>query len=300
MEKREQKPIQLSQLMDDELAAGELPSLLSELERRPELKRQWEQHHRLRQLLFEGGEQEDLASESFSQRVSDALRQQPVVVVEKRENRGRERWWGRYGWPAALAASLVGVIVFTQQFSEYSGSTAVDHPPGLQTEWVEVDGHWVERWVQLDEPPVRMRSYLVRHDEHRELARAQAVSLAPGGTVSSEGLDESPTVARRIVGWEPTWLPTGFRQVETLKHHIPPAGGVVHHLVISDGERVFSIFVEQGGRRDGEVVERQMAGQKETVNLHTLHRMGHRITVLGEVPMALVRRVAEAVEARSG
>jgi len=43
-----------------------------------------------------------------------------------------------------------------------------------------------------------------------------------------------------------------------------------------------------------------MDGKRQPVNLYSYFALGHRITVLGEVPMEMVKKVAHSVEAESG
>ncbi len=287
MEEQSREREQFSALMDGELSAEELKQLLGALDRQPELRREWAEHHAVRHTLFErrpctmGGES------LLADRVAAALQQEPTVLSPPvaTTTTVRKPWI-----PLALAASLATVtFLLIQQPSLHSESPQVAQNR-VQTEWVEIDGEWVERWVNPLDKQAWMRSYLVRHDENRNSA---LVSTAPSAVQQQQA-----RIAKRIVGWQVGWLPEGFREVDTLQHEIPAFGGAVTHLVLSNGEAVFSVFIEKGGEKG--VSERRMKGEKQPVNLYSHSTLGHRVRVLGEVPMEVVRKVARSVEARSG
>lgn len=281
---------QLSALMDGELSPEQLQQLLREVEQQPELRQQWSNYHATRHTLFEKRNCA-IVQTSIADRVMAQIESEPTVLAPaagEQKKRLNRPWL-----PLALAASLATVTFWVIQ-PQIQPQQHLAHS-SVETEWVEVDGSWVERWVNPLEQQGRMRSYLVRHDENRSSARERAslVSTAPG--VKAQ---EGRGVAKRIVGWQVGWLPEGFQEVETLQHQIPAFGGEVTHLVLSNGEAVFSVFIEKSDAKG--VNERQMKGEKRPVNLYSHSSLGHRITVLGEVPMEDVRRVARSVEARSG
>ena len=291
---------QLSALMDGELSAEALQQLLKRVEQRPQLRQQWSDHHAVRHTLFEKRNCSVVHS-SIADRVAAAIESEPVVLAPATAQpkvqvaRPKIPAWV----PLALAASRATVTFWVMQ-PQIQNSTQQLAKSSVETEWVEVDGAWIERWGNpmensTRESNARVRSYLVRHDENRSSAqeRASLVSMAPSGVVAQQR-----GVAKRIVGWKVGWLPEGFQEVDTLQHQIPSFGGAVTHLVLSNGEAVFSVFIEKSAS-EGES-ERQMKEQERPVNLYSHSQLGHRITVLGEVPMDVVRKVARSVEAQSG
>lgn len=285
---REKFEEQLSALMDGELAEAELQPLLEAMENDPTLREQWSRHQQNRQQLFE---QQTVApvSSTFSQRVSEAVAASPTVLTPKPTVTTGQRinpWI-----PLGLAASLAVVTVLLMQ-PTLEGNVPNQLAKGVETEWVEVDGQWVERWVN---PQSRSRSYLVRHDENRLRSQERASLVS---TATKAFSNQQPVVTKRIVGWELGWLPSGFEQVDTLKHQITGFEGEVTHLVLSNGNSVFSVFIEKSSETGAS--RKQMNSGEGIVNLYSYDKLGHRITVLGEVPMAVVQQVAEAVEARSG
>ncbi len=299
---------QLSALMDGELSGEELDRLLVGIERNPGLRQQWANHHAARQLLFEqGGGENPLTNGAvetrFADRVSAALEQEPALLAPQREQ-GRKAAVGerRSGWiPYALAASLATVaLLVVQQLNtvEHQPTLVAESAPrvvaGVETEWVEVDGAWVERLVSPSEHASRVRSYLVRHDENRGRAQnsASLVSTAPPAR------DEGRRVVKHIIGWRAGWLPDGYSKVDSLQHEIPAFGGAVDHLVLSNGDDVFSIFIEKSAHEG--VTEKQMERRGRKLNIYSHSMLGHRITVLAELPMEVIRQVATSVEAERG
>jgi len=249
---------QLSALMDGELSAADLDQLLNEIEQRPALREQWSNHHRARHLLFEQGEPAP-QSNQLADRVSATLAQQPTILapgLPLREpsdattlkpdidepamdtpatvaSARKIRPW----IPMALAASLASVsFLLLQQQWQPSPYVVAGREAVAATEWVEVEGAWVERWINPLDRQERARSYLVRHDEQRTVARQRGslVSTAP----SLEGFAEPTAEVKRVVGWRLGWLPEGFREVETLRHQIPLSGGEVTHRILSNGDAV--------------------------------------------------------------
>lgn len=287
MEENNREKEQLSALMDGELSAEELIQLLAAMEQRPDLRAQWAEHHAVRHALFEKRPYAVAGSNHIADGVSAVLQQEPTVLAPSTEKAEPLR---RPWIPLALAASLAAVTFLLIQQPQLQLSAPQVAENGVQTEWVEINGEWVERWVNPLDRQAWMRSYLVRHDENRNSA---LVSTAP--TASQPQQDR---IARRIVGWQVGWLPQGFHEVDTLQHEIPAFGGAVTHLVLSNGESVFSVFIEKSSAKG--VTERRMEGEKRAVNLYSHSTLGHRITVLGEVSMEVVRKVARSVEARSG
>ena len=158
---------QLSALMDGELSQQELRELLDKMEQQPELRQQWSDHHTVRHTLFEQRGEMSAFDSSMADRVAAAIIDEPTVLAPARSKQGnRIKPW----IPLALAASLATVtfMVMQPQIQQQMEPVAQN---SIQTEWVEIDGEWVERWVNPLDQQARMRSYLVRHDENRSSAR---------------------------------------------------------------------------------------------------------------------------------
>lgn len=85
--------------------------------------------------------------------------------------------------------------------------------------------------------------------------------------------------------WKVSWVPDGFRPV-----HIPQA----NRLLFTDGLATFSVFVEQSGSAALPELTTHMGGT--VVLSRRLKDSAQHITVVGEVPEDVARKVAESVE----
>lgn len=103
---------------------------------------------------------------------------------------------------------------------------------------------------------------------------------------STEGVNDVP-------GWRPARLPSGFEAVSHRELSMPGGGPAVQHSVYSDGIASVSVFVEPA---DGETVA--LRGLSYMGAVHAFgRRLGDRqVTVVGELPAATVRGIAESVQ----
>jgi sigma-E factor negative regulatory protein RseB len=106
------------------------------------------------------------------------------------------------------------------------------------------------------------------------------------------------TRGEAVGGDRPEWglkagIP-GFRATSTVKRHLGELNHDAVHLVYSDGLAAVSIFIEplEADAAPAEPGE----GRSGSVNIYKRVLGTYRITALGEVPAATVRRFAEAVE----
>lgn len=100
----------------------------------------------------------------------------------------------------------------------------------------------------------------------------------------SESLDEP--------GWRIGDLPAGFRAVSHRRRAMPPHGRMVQHSVFTDGLASVSVFVEPPG---ADAMPLEGLSRMGAVNAFGLEVEGHRVTAIGEVPAASVRRIAVSV-----
>jgi len=92
--------------------------------------------------------------------------------------------------------------------------------------------------------------------------------------------------------WQVMRLPAGFVLTQHRKHHLPASEMPVQHMVYTDGLATVSVYIEQGepGKDLLDGVSRMGA-----VNAYGRMIGDHQITVVGEVPEATVRLIAESV-----
>ncbi|MCC6705949.1 MAG: MucB/RseB C-terminal domain-containing protein [Gammaproteobacteria bacterium] len=100
--------------------------------------------------------------------------------------------------------------------------------------------------------------------------------------------DEAPAAPE----WQAAWLPPGFEFKESSLQQMEDKRGPVNHLVYSDGLAMVSVFVEAV---DDE--KRALRGQSSRGAVNAFSRLDdmHQITVVGEVPLLTVKRIATSV-----
>ncbi|MFT4798195.1 MAG: sigma-E factor negative regulatory protein RseB [Candidatus Azotimanducaceae bacterium] len=85
--------------------------------------------------------------------------------------------------------------------------------------------------------------------------------------------------------WRVKWMPRGFRQVSAQKGD---------GMVFTDGVATLSVFVEKRGRNSLGDVQTTIGGT--VVLSRPIEGSAEQITVVGEVPLATAKRVAESIE----
>ncbi|MEM7252428.1 MAG: MucB/RseB C-terminal domain-containing protein [Pseudomonadota bacterium] len=92
--------------------------------------------------------------------------------------------------------------------------------------------------------------------------------------------------------WEALWLPPGFEMRDRLHEPIATGRMPVFHMVYGDGLASISVYVEEltgdGDRLEGSAIMGAVTAFGRVVD-------NHQVTVMGEVPMRTVTKVAESV-----
>lgn len=92
--------------------------------------------------------------------------------------------------------------------------------------------------------------------------------------------------------WQPGWLPTGFEFKESSGQQAHEGVEATSHLIYSDGLSMVSVFVAT-------IADDKQALQGESsrgaVNAYSRLDAKHQITVVGEVPLSTLKRIAESV-----
>ena len=160
-------------------------------------------------------------------------------------------------------------------------------------------------WLDQD-TALLLRSEL--HDQTgRRLEAFQFTSLRTGDAVSAE--DATPSAAGLVTSrvppaatgplapsaWRARWVPSGFRMTDG-RGHAGTTSRQVSTLLFSDGIATFSVFVETAPARPSAPA----AARRGATSLHTRlargpERRSHLVTVVGEVPAATARRIAEGI-----
>ncbi|MGF1693588.1 sigma-E factor regulatory protein RseB [Photobacterium kagoshimensis] len=100
-----------------------------------------------------------------------------------------------------------------------------------------------------------------------------------------------PPQPQAELGWQVKWLPQGFESVSRNRHRLLMTERPVESKMFSDGLFSFSIYV---GEADGFTVREQLVRQGRRT-LHSYMKGNVEVTVVGDIPPATARRVAESV-----
>lgn len=97
--------------------------------------------------------------------------------------------------------------------------------------------------------------------------------------------------------WNLKSLPMGYRPVALTQRMMRKEGPEALHLVLSDGLASISVFIEPLSKTKGGALEQKPVGAGSTGIFRRV--VGdHLVTVIGEVPLPAIRRVAEGLEVR--
>jgi sigma-E factor negative regulatory protein RseB len=107
---------------------------------------------------------------------------------------------------------------------------------------------------------------------------------------ASDSATPPPTPA--ATEWRVGWLPEGFRIRQAVRDPVVYDRRPVHHMVYSDGLASFSVYLE---RLESEPDSFEGSSRMGAVNAFGRVVDGHQVTVVGEVPLETVRRVAAEV-----
>lgn len=177
-----------------------------------------------------------------------------------------------------IADRLCEVIrVVARDGTRYSYVTWLDsetHLP-LRVDLLDRDGETLEQF--------RVVAFSVNQQVENVMQSLATSSLPP--------LLSVPEGENDRFDWSPSWLPAGFREVSNSRRPLPGVGVSVESLFFSDGLFSFSINVNGASTTS---TEQTLRTGRRTV--HSVVRNNAEITVLGELPPATARRVADGVK----
>lgn len=144
-----------------------------------------------------------------------------------------------------------------------------------------------------------LQSHLVNRGHVLEVFQFSEVKI--GGTIKQSEFDNTmkdavtyqilpaktsqPGEASNKPGWRAGWLPSGFHLVSRESPN---------RLLYSDGIATFSVFVDHGSASSSGELVTHMGGT--VVITRRLKGSSQQITVVGEVPIGIARKVADSVE----
>ncbi|WP_420475267.1 MucB/RseB C-terminal domain-containing protein [Noviherbaspirillum sp. ST9] len=124
------------------------------------------------------------------------------------------------------------------------------------------------------------------------------------GDTSGWRVENAVMSSASLSGWSVKSLPPGFRKIREVKRLVSDASGgnssgqlvqrEVSHMVFSDGLAAISVFIEPGSqsRTEGSM-------QQGALNIVGKRHGDFWLTIVGEVPSAAIRQVANSIEFKS-
>ena len=132
--------------------------------------------------------------------------------------------------------------------------------------------------ISLQSPiSVAMMQPTVKHDTFRIITEQLATNNEP---------------QLNKAGWSFVRIPKGFSVAGQSLKPMPMKKHLVQHFVLSDGLATVSVYIEKS-LTDEQALEGESS--MGSVNAYGRRVDGHRVTVMGEVPKATVKQIAEAV-----
>lgn len=164
---------------------------------------------------------------------------------------------------------------------------------------------WADRSTGL-----LLKADLIDH-KGKTLEQFMFTQLAIGGRIDPADLE--PSLATEGLAWywgnaleadagaaQPGWaakrLPSGFRLVNRVMRKNPARGGMVEHIVYSDGLATVSVFIDSPeGKRQA-----LMRGASRMGAVHAYGDIinNHQVVVVGEVPAATVALIGKSIAPR--
>lgn len=114
--------------------------------------------------------------------------------------------------------------------------------------------------------------------------------MASGSLPDMPPLLSIPSGDKLSLNWKAGWLPKGFIESSRSRHGVPNLNTVVESRLFSDGLFSFSLSITPIGYQSG---EHQLRQGRRTI--HTETRNNVEITVIGELPPATAKRIADGV-----
>lgn len=99
-----------------------------------------------------------------------------------------------------------------------------------------------------------------------------------------------PATAQANFDWSPNWLPSGVREASRSRRTLPGINVPIEARLYTDGLFSFSINISPAGSANSERIIR--TGRR---TIHTEQRNNKDITVVGELPPATAKRIADSV-----
>lgn len=157
-------------------------------------------------------------------------------------------------------------------------------------------------WLDVDTKlPLRI-DLLDRDGETLEQFRVISFAVDEGVRNLMQGLEKAnlppslslPAGDKVELSWQPNWLPAGMKLISQSRRDIPSMNKTVESRLYSDGLFSFAINVTPADKSSS--VQALRTGRR---TVQTEVRNNNEITVLGELPPATAKRIADSIDSGS-
>ncbi len=159
--------------------------------------------------------------------------------------------------------------------------------------WLDEESHLLLKSELLNEEGKPMEQFMFTQLEIVDSIPDSL--LEPAITGSDYSWYENPDDSHKPASedeWKIGWLPAGFSVTDRSDELLADSPRPVHHMVVSDGLALVSVFVERVSDQEAARVGPSKLG---AVHAFARHADKHQIMVIGEVPAITVRRVADGI-----
>jgi len=154
---------------------------------------------------------------------------------------------------------------------------------------------WMDSETKL---PMRI-DLLDRDGEALEQYRVVSFAVDEGVRNLMQGMEKAslppslsvPAVEKVKLSWKPEWLPGGMKQISQSRRNIPSLNKPVESRLYSDGLFSFSINISPADKSSSAQLLR--TGRR---TVQTVVRDNTEITVVGELPPATTKRIADSID----
>ncbi len=158
---------------------------------------------------------------------------------------------------------------------------------------------WLDSEAKL---PLRI-DLLDRDGETLEQYRVISFAVDEGVRSLMQGLEKAdlppslsvPSMEKVQLSWKPTWLPTGMQEVSQSRRNIPVINKPIESRMYSDGLFSFSVNLRPA---DKSSTTQLLRTGRRTVQIESRNNM--EITVVGELPPATAKRIADSIDMGTG
>lgn len=160
--------------------------------------------------------------------------------------------------------------------------------------WIDEDSHLLLKSELVDEKQQVLEQMMFANmDVVANIADEMLKPAINGESYTwHEDKAKDPAAVPVDEGWQVGHLPSGFSVTGHFMQNMPNSKDPVEHMVISDGLASISVYIENYNAKGKNFIG---VSQMGAINIYGLLKDKYKITVVGEVPAATVRMVADSV-----